>query len=46
VADTDKPGEEEWPGKKAEYKAHLKTKRHKQGDVGLCKKKERKKSER
>jgi hypothetical protein len=46
MADTGKPGEEEGPGKRAEYKAYPKTKRHEQGVVGLCEKNRRKKSER
>jgi hypothetical protein len=45
VADTGKPGEKEGPDKRAEYKAYPKTKRREQGVVGLCEKKERKKSE-
>jgi hypothetical protein len=42
VADTGEPGEEEGPGKRAEYKAYPETKCREQGIVSLCKK-ERKK---
>jgi hypothetical protein len=45
MANTDKPGEEEGPGRKAEYKTHPKTKCHKQGVVGLCEKDGREKEQ-
>jgi hypothetical protein len=43
VANISKPGEEEWLGRRAEYKTHPETKRHKQDVVSLCKKEGREK---
>jgi hypothetical protein len=43
MANTDEPGEEEWPGKKAECETHSETKRREQGVVGLCKEEGREK---
>jgi hypothetical protein len=46
VADAGEPGEEEWPGRRAEYETHPETKRREQGVVGLCEKEGREKGAR